>query len=68
MNICQSCHWASPEEYQHVAMRDIRRLDLVWQEEEVRHYDRLRRSARECGEELPDFVKDLLQKSLRGRE
>lgn len=28
-NICKSCYWAYPESYTHVAMQEIRRLDIM---------------------------------------
>src|ERR1035438_8358809 len=44
-NICLSCYWAFPEKYSHVAMRQIRRVDLVWQGEEVAQYEKLKADA-----------------------
>lgn len=38
---CESCLWASPAEYTHVATEQKRRLDLVWEGPEVADYDRL---------------------------
>ena len=64
-NICLSCYWAFPENYQHVAMRQIRRVDLIWQGEEVRQYDNLKRDAVKSGLEIPHFVKDVLAKALK---
>lgn len=29
-DVCASCYWAFPEDYQHVAMNPRRRLDLLW--------------------------------------
>ena len=42
-DICQSCYWASPINYAHVAMRDIRRLAMVWQKNEARQYDTVKK-------------------------
>ncbi len=64
-NICLSCYWAYPEEYTHVAMRQIRRIDLVWQGKEVAQYDKLRSGAAQSGLEIPRFVKDILVKALK---
>ena len=41
--VCQSCYWAHPESYKHIALRVVRRLDIVWAEHEVEVYERLRR-------------------------
>jgi len=64
-NICLSCYWAFPEKYNHVAMRQIRRVDLVWQGEEVAQYDRLKTDAARAGLEIPHFVKEVLAKALK---
>ena len=32
---CMNCYWAYPENYTHIALRDIRRLDLLWAGSEV---------------------------------
>ena len=64
-NICLSCYWAYPEKYNHVAMRQIRRIDLVWQGEEVAQYDQLKADAAKSGLEIPQFVKDILAKVLK---
>ncbi len=62
-NVCLSCYWAYPEKYDHVAMRQIRRIDLVWQGEEVAQFDKLKADARKSGLEIPQFVKRSSQKS-----
>jgi len=64
-NICLSCYWAYPEKYSHVAMRQIRRVDLIWQGAEVAQYDKLKSDAAKSGLEIPQFVKDVLEKALK---
>ncbi|RLD61550.1 MAG: HNH endonuclease [Bacteroidetes bacterium] len=61
LNICQSCYWAFPENHTHVAMNEIRRLDLTWQGDEVADYDELKRKSKKSGHELPDYVKEILK-------
>lgn len=63
-SICLSCYWAYPESYSHIAMRQIRRLDLIWQGEETRQYENLKAEAQAAGQELPDFVKAIIAKTL----
>ncbi|MCK4343147.1 MAG: HNH endonuclease [Phycisphaerae bacterium] len=62
--ICRQCYWAHPESYKHVAMRDWRRLDLVWTDDEVPDYERLRKHATAREEPMPQYVKDVLRRSL----
>lgn len=63
-DICVSCYWAYPENYQHIAMRQIRRLDILWQGNEVAEYDALKRQALEQDKEMPEFVKEILQRTI----
>ena len=68
VSTCRSCYWAFPEQYSHVAMRDIRRLDIMWSGDEVSDYESLRDEAEGNNEELPVFVKDVLRSHLEKRE
>ena len=63
---CRSCYWAFPESYSHVAMREIRRLDILWVGEEVTEYDQLKETAGKVGEETPAYVKNVLRNHLNG--
>ncbi|MEO0683652.1 MAG: HNH endonuclease [Cyanobacteria bacterium J06649_11] len=65
IEICKSCYWAFPEHYTHVAMHNIRRLDLVWQGREIEDYDGIVQLSEEEGVELPEFVKAALKRLLR---
>lgn len=63
--ICLSCYWAFPDNYNHVAMRQVRRLDLMWQGKEIEKYDTLKSHARKAGMTIPDFVKKVLAKTIK---
>jgi hypothetical protein len=47
--------------YSHIAMRDIRRLDLLWSGEEIADYDTLLKEAGKVKEEVPEYVKNVLR-------
>lgn len=64
-SVCLSCYWAFPENYSHVAMRQIRRIDLIWQGEETIQYEKLKSDAAKSGAEIPQFVKEILAKALK---
>lgn len=64
-SVCLSCYWAFPESYSHIAMRDIRRLDLLWSEEEVAVYDKLKEEASKVQEEAPEYVKNVLRNHFK---
>ncbi len=62
--ICFTCYWAYPENYSHIAMSQIRRIDLIWQGDEVETYDKLKARAQSLDKELPKFVKEIIEKEL----
>jgi len=64
-SICLSCYWAYPEDYAHIAMRQVRRLDLLWQGDEIDIYERLKQQAIKLDKEIPEFVKEIIEKELR---
>jgi hypothetical protein len=63
--VCQSCYWANPESYKHVALQEVRRLDVVWTGEEVSIYESLRRRAIGLQVEMPDYVKMALRRHIQ---
>jgi hypothetical protein len=38
-SICLSCYWAYPENYEHIAMQQVRRIDLLWEGDDVEKYE-----------------------------
>lgn len=66
--VCLTCYWASPENYTHVATRQIRRVDLVWQGNEVAVYEKLKATAHGLGKEIPEFVKEVLEREAKRLE
>lgn len=65
--VCLTCYWAYPESYSHIAMRQIRRLDLVWQGDEVALFDKLKSEATALDKEIPAFVKEIIERELRSK-
>lgn len=63
-SICAMCYWAYPEAYTHVAMRQLRRIDLMWVGEEVEDYERIKEEAESLSQELPSFIKQILRDRL----
>jgi len=62
--ICASCYWADPDSYRHVALREERRLDIVWSGLEVGTYERLKAQARARAQPFPTYVKAALRRHL----
>lgn len=61
IDVCRTCFWASPEAYTHVALEEVRRLDIEWRGGEVATFDRLRAQAEREGVTVAALVKRLLQ-------
>jgi hypothetical protein len=62
---CVSCYWAYPQDYAHVAMRQVRRVDLIWQNKEVEQYERLKSNANVFGHSIPEYIKEIIEKALK---
>jgi hypothetical protein len=62
--ICLTCYWAYPENYSHIAMHQIRRIDLIWQGEEVGIYEKIKAEAHALDKEIPLFVKEILETKI----
>ncbi len=59
---CRTCYWAFPEGYAHVAMVEVRRVDLQWDGAEVAVYDRLAQEAKQEGLSVSALIKRKLQR------
>jgi hypothetical protein len=59
---CETCFWASPESYEHIAMQQIRRVEIEWAGDEVRQYENLKASAKNEGLSIQSLIK----RSLKG--
>jgi hypothetical protein len=61
---CACCYWASPAAYTHVALQDVRRVELVWVgSEAIAEYERLRLAADSAGLSLVDYLLARLRQS-----
>lgn len=66
-SICISCYWAYPENYAHIAMRQVRRVDLLWEGDDVEIYEALKQRAISLEKEIPEFVKEIIEREI-GRD
>ncbi len=66
-SICLSCYWAYPENYSHIAMRQVRRVDLLWEGDDVKIYEALKQRSINLGKEIPEFVKEIIEREI-GRD
>ena len=63
-SICRSCYWAYPENYTHIGMRQIRRVDLLWEGDDVRVYEALQQRAISLEKEIPELIKEIIDREL----
>lgn len=59
-DMCRSCYWANPDTYTHVAMQQERRVDIVWKDEEVKQFEKLRRAADKNNRSVADEIKTMI--------
>ena len=58
---CQSCYWANPQMHTHVALEEIRRIDLVWEGDDAKAFDTIREKCKREGRDLPTAIKELVR-------
>jgi len=63
-SICKQCYWGNPVNYLHIALSNIRRLDILWKENEIKNYEKLKNLAEKEKSPLPEFVKKVLEKNI----
>ncbi len=61
---CKSCFWAFPESYTHIAMKQKRRVDVVWEGKETCHYDVILERANKENVSIQEYIKRLVQKQI----
>lgn len=67
--ICRTCYWARPEDYTHIALKDHRRLEVVWLgEDEVSDHTKLKSLAATNAVALPLFAKAALAEYVRRQQ
>jgi len=62
--ICKLCYWAMPEAHKHVALQEIRRIDVVWKGDEIKVYEALKKRADKLKTDIPDYVKTALRRLI----
>lgn len=62
--ICSQCYWGFPDAYTHIALREVRRLDIFWDSAELELYDQLKNAAQQTFSTVPDYVKAIVKEHL----
>ena len=67
-SVCLSCYWAHPENYAHIAMQQVIRVDLLWEGDDVEVYEALKQRAISLEKEIPEFVKEIIEREIERDE
>ncbi|WP_050515621.1 hypothetical protein [Dickeya undicola] len=59
---CKNCYWASPDNYTHVAMRSQRNINITWEREEVKDFDKLNEDSMKTGYSPQEIIKALIHR------
>src|SRR5205085_7695874 len=65
--LCVQCYWGSPENYLHIALQQMRRIDLTWSGKEVKSYDAIKKMAKKKNIELPELLKEIILNQSKNR-
>ena len=65
LEICLTCYWGTPENYTHIAGKEMRRMDIQWSGEEIKYYDAIKVIAEKNNVELPEFVKEIIAEKTK---
>lgn len=60
--VCLCCYWADSTAYTHVAMNQQRRAEIVWSDNEVSDFERIRDAADSHKVSLSEKIKEILKK------
>ena len=63
--VCLSCYWAFPENYSHIAMKQIRRVDLIWQGKEIDTYEKIKNASKNLEKDIQIIIKEIIEKEFK---
>jgi len=62
LTVCVECYWAQPTTYTHVATKEVRRTDLIWEgNDETGIYSQIATSSIRAQQSIPEYIKVLLK-------
>lgn len=61
IQVCKTCYWAFPEKYTHVAMKEERRVDIVFSGNEVEKHSLLDQRAKKNLSSIQEEIKKLIK-------
>ena len=63
-SVCLTCYWANPDNYAHIALREVRRVDVIWNKGEIQAYEQLKKESLANDYPIPNYVKRIVRKHL----
>ncbi|TCP52560.1 hypothetical protein EV586_10941 [Tumebacillus sp. BK434] len=60
-DVCKTCYWGSPEKYKHIALREMRRVNLVFERDEIELYKKLKKGAEKDSYPIDEYIKNILR-------
>ncbi len=61
-SICEKCYWVQPTNYTHVATKDVRRADIIWEgKDDIDIYDKIVAAALHSQQSISDRIKNFLK-------
>lgn len=65
LGVIKSCFWATPENYTHICMNEIRMTEISWHgDDDLKIYEYLERFSQDNNQTIQDSIKKLIQKYL----
>jgi hypothetical protein len=62
---CAACYWAYPDNYDHMALRQVKRIAVQWEQDELQDFARLEQEAARSRLGVADYIKQIVAKVLR---
>ena len=59
--VCQTCFWAYPDNYQHIATKPYRRVDVTWQDTDVPIFDHIKTEADKLGITVAELIRRVIR-------
>jgi hypothetical protein len=65
VKVCETCFWAHPEAYEHIATKHIRRTDIAWEGPDVAVHDRLKAEAEQRGSTIAETLREMARQKAK---
>ena len=61
INVCKTCYWAYPEQFEHIATKQERRVDLTFNGKDIELYEELKRKSIENNSSIQEELKKMIK-------